>query len=444
YHTGPANNGSNQLDLLGLMANMLLSPANAAAAKGISASTLSTINTNQIPNIFFPGTNEGTTNTPKAYINYIFLDDQFKYAGGNVSRVGSSGTVKDHWYSDQQLQDIAVPKNGYIFVYVSNESNVDVFFDNLQVIHKPGAMLEETHYYPFGLVQSGISSKAAGTLENKKSKYNGYELNTDFDINLYESLYRTHDPQIGRFLQLDPKPTDMENLYAAMGNNPVKNTDFLGDTTIYYAAGGQELYRTNDEHANGVTFIADDNVGGFNLLTKGLELLGVNTSGSAASSFMRGLGETYNTQSVFDFVDGNSKNYSTATHTLPNDGKGPLINEASAAVEKKDGAWTANPNKTDLNNNNPVAVNKIGNGVNGITLHTHDNEGRKIKVPSKNQTGTVESGPKSVRADNSTLNGGTGIFEMAAGKNAIYFYNINGVVLTLNRDAFTPKKEENK
>ena len=59
-------------------------------------------------------------------------------AEGNASRVGASGTVKDHWYADGQLQNIPVPKNGYIFVYVSNESNLDVFFDNLQVIHKPG------------------------------------------------------------------------------------------------------------------------------------------------------------------------------------------------------------------------------------------------------------------------------------------------------------------
>lgn len=74
-----------------------------------------------------------------------------------------------------------------------------------------------------------ISSKAAGSMENKKSKYNGYELNTDLDLNLYESFYRTHDPQIGRFWQIDPKAANDESPYTAMGDNPVLNFDLLGD-----------------------------------------------------------------------------------------------------------------------------------------------------------------------------------------------------------------------
>lgn len=77
----------------------------------------------------------------------------------------------------------------------------------------------------------GISSKplSFGNPENKK-KYQNYDYNTDFDINLYETFYRSHDPQIGRFLQLDPKPTDFESLYTAMGNNPIRNIDILGDS----------------------------------------------------------------------------------------------------------------------------------------------------------------------------------------------------------------------
>jgi RHS repeat-associated protein len=93
---------------------------------------------------------------------------------------------------------------------------------------------------PFGLTMAGISSKAANINENK-TKYQQYELNTDFDINLYESFYRSHDPQLGRFWQVDPKPNEFESPYAAMGNNPIRNSDFLGDT-VWTAIGGVNYY----------------------------------------------------------------------------------------------------------------------------------------------------------------------------------------------------------
>ncbi|MBZ5858550.1 hypothetical protein LAQ65_15610 [Flavihumibacter profundi] len=78
---------------------------------------------------------------------------------------------------------------------------------------------------------AGISSKAAGKQENKK-QFNGIEHTTDLDLNQYDAFFRTMDPQVGRWWQVDPKPNDAESPYAAMGNNPILNKDYLGDTSI--------------------------------------------------------------------------------------------------------------------------------------------------------------------------------------------------------------------
>jgi len=76
---------------------------------------------------------------------------------------------------------------------------------------------------------AGISSKAAGTLDNKK-KFNGIEHTTDLEINTYDALFRTADPQIGRWWQIDPKPNVFESPYSMMGGNPISKHDFYGDT----------------------------------------------------------------------------------------------------------------------------------------------------------------------------------------------------------------------
>jgi|GEM_PF-6845192 len=67
----------------------------------------------------------------------------------------------------------------------------------------------------------GISSKAAGKLENKK-KFQDQELDDDFGLNWYQYRYRSHDPQIGRFIQIDPlAPKYPHNSTYAFAENKV-------------------------------------------------------------------------------------------------------------------------------------------------------------------------------------------------------------------------------
>jgi RHS repeat-associated protein len=90
--------------------------------------------------------------------------------------------------------------------------------------------VEENAYCPFGLLQQGISSKAAGRLENK-IKYNGIALEKALDLNVYDAQFRELDPQVGRWWEIDPKTDEMYmwSTYASNFDNPIRFEDHLGD-----------------------------------------------------------------------------------------------------------------------------------------------------------------------------------------------------------------------
>ncbi|HRQ49451.1 MAG TPA: RHS repeat-associated core domain-containing protein, partial [Agriterribacter sp.] len=168
---------------------------------------------------------------PKAYINWILLDEQFKYYDGGFEQVGNDEEFKVH------VKSGSVTKNGYLYVYVSNETpDIAVFFDNLQITHTRGPILEETHYYPFGLIMAGISSKALNNTPVNRYKFNdGTELeNKEFTdgsgLEWYATDFRSYDPQIGRFHQIDPlsEIADDWSPYVFAYNNPILFNDPLG------------------------------------------------------------------------------------------------------------------------------------------------------------------------------------------------------------------------
>jgi RHS repeat-associated protein len=104
----------------------------------------------------------------------------------------------------------------------------------LKVVYRSSEKLEnqDGSYYPFGLTMSGISSKAANKLENRRKFNDGTELNTDLDLNWYETDFRSYDPQIGRFHQIDELTEfDLDwSPYSYAHNNPILLNDPLGLT----------------------------------------------------------------------------------------------------------------------------------------------------------------------------------------------------------------------
>jgi RHS repeat-associated protein len=196
--TSPTNSQTNvYADLFGSVTNSLAAhsagKATAVALQSPAAGIGSALTA-------FLNSQPAASNTPKAYLAWLLFDEQFKLVSTGAQQVGASGATTLHVVNGQ-----LVTKSGYLYVYTSNEAtNMDVFFDNLQVTHIQGALLEETHYYPFGLVMAGISSKAAGTLQNKEKTFQGQRFDDDFGLNWVQFKWRNHDPQIGRFIEIDP------------------------------------------------------------------------------------------------------------------------------------------------------------------------------------------------------------------------------------------------
>jgi RHS repeat-associated protein len=192
---------------------------------------------------FISGNNPGTNNA-KAFLNWVLFDDQLKYVSSGADPVQTNGGYKLHTAFINA--PVSVTKNGFLYVFVSNESNLAVYFDNLAITHTPGAIVEETHYYPFGLTMAGISSKAAGGVENKVG-FQGKELQSkEFSdgtgLELYDFGAREQDPQLGRWWTVDPKAEKYysSSPYNFVDNNPIIRIDPTGKDWFYYQAKGED------------------------------------------------------------------------------------------------------------------------------------------------------------------------------------------------------------
>ncbi|WP_170117615.1 DUF6443 domain-containing protein [Chitinophaga ginsengisoli] len=216
--------------------------------------TFSSSTYNQLKNL---DASQNQPDKPKAYLSYVLFDDQFNLVDENsgMRQVGSGIDA----LQTIGVQKMRIKKTGFIYIYTSNESGQDVFFDNLVVTHNGGALLEETHYYPFGLTMAGISSNALkGRLypENRK-RYNGIDFSEDLHLHQYDALHRTLDPQIGRWKQIDPKIDHMESWspYVSNFDNPIRYSDPSGDwpgpgdglflRLLNFAASAKDNFRRN-------------------------------------------------------------------------------------------------------------------------------------------------------------------------------------------------------
>ncbi|MEN7549518.1 DUF6443 domain-containing protein [Rapidithrix thailandica] len=159
---------------------------------------------------------------PVAYLRMVVYDAEGnEQPTQNQVRYVTAST--NGWYK-LSLPEITLTKNGFVKIFVANESDVNVWFDDLKITHTPEVIVQENHYYPFGLNLAGLEKQGS---PDHKFQYNGKEKQEEFGLNWMDYEARTMDAQLGRFHQIDPHAENYHSWtpYNYVANNPILMID---------------------------------------------------------------------------------------------------------------------------------------------------------------------------------------------------------------------------
>ncbi len=172
------------------------------------------------------GRDEG--DVPRAYLRYMLFDKNYQpvanFNDQNSMRISAAGANAAETLASGE---ISIDQPGYLYVYVSNESNwqTDVFFDDLVIEHERGTVVQAQDFYPFGMAHQ------PHTRYENKFLFQGAELTPDLGLQWYDfGLRGNYLPDLGRWGSSDPAADQYYGYsnYHFGGNNPLKNYEVDG------------------------------------------------------------------------------------------------------------------------------------------------------------------------------------------------------------------------
>lgn len=162
---------------------------------------------------------------PNAYLKLDFYDKNNHWIGGQYKQITKDA---ENGWQELKIDPIVALEEGYVQVYVANEADIPVWFDDLRIAIQSSPMVQESHYYPFGMEMVGIGKKANAPYS---FHYQGKERLDSLGLHWDDFGSRYYDPQLGRWHLVDPA-LQFASPYLAMANNPVNMVDPNGEIAI--------------------------------------------------------------------------------------------------------------------------------------------------------------------------------------------------------------------
>ncbi len=184
----------------------------------------------------------------------------------NTHNLGGFQYTEDHLdffpHAEGYVNVLEFSEFHYVYTYKDHLGNI-----RLKYTQDPGTgqteILEENHYYPFGLTHKGYNGEhrfffqTPGTgiqlvpvtpVEGDKHKYKfgGMEFQDELDLNHYDFGARNYDPALGRWMNVDPlaEYAYTYSPYSYAFNNPIYYIDPDGQMNFPFGDRGSEAFET--------------------------------------------------------------------------------------------------------------------------------------------------------------------------------------------------------
>jgi len=332
---------------------------------------------------------------------------------------------------------------------------VSVWYDDLRITWEQALIVQENHYYPFGMNLVGIEKQGQ---PHDRYQYNGKEKQEEFGLNAYDYGARFYSFDAPRWWQIDPAADFMRRIspYAYAFNNPIRFTDpdgmvpgdFLNEKGEYIGNDGKDdgkvyiIKTTQSEFDSGVESagISKDNA-------KKTEVFIKENSGNTEAFEKNGIaynnsveieGSAQTRQVMIDVVNqDNGKGGTKDANNREYGGEISVRGEVTAATPGE----VANP---QVNSEASIRTPSYGDDTRA-RFHSHPSGSRTVTTSGGSNTiggrttttYSFEQAPSQTDVSNSD-NGSNYVF--GRGNGTVYIYNNSGVQATIPQKYFVNPK----